>query len=111
MIGIFEPSEIKNEMIDLTASRIILTDKSEIGRALSLYNKFLFWEYSDQEIPLLGPELVVPRVTRHGTLNDIIRLFVIFPPDIIYDVVNKDRELDITEKTFLNDFYFNGTSL
>ena len=98
-------------MIDLTAGRMILTDKSEIGRALSLYDKFLFWEYSDQEIPLLGPELVIPRVTRYGTLNDIIRLFVIFPPDTIYEVVNKDRELDIAEKTFLNDVYVNRTSL
>ena len=88
-----------------------LIDKSEIGQALSLYDKFLFWEYSDQEIPLLGPELVIPRVTRYGTLNEIIRLFVIFPPDTIHDVVNKDRELDITEKTFLNNFYLNGTTL
>jgi hypothetical protein len=88
-----------------------LIDKSEIGQALSLYDKFLFWEYSDQEIPLLSPELVIPRVTRYGTLNDIIRLFVIFPSDTIYEVVNKDRELDIAEKTFLNDVYVNRTSL
>jgi len=88
-----------------------LIDRSEIGQALSLYDKFLFWEYSDQEIPLLSPELVIPRVTRYGSLNDIIRLFVIFPPGTIYEVVNKDRELDIAEKTFLNDVYFNRTSL
>lgn len=91
----------------MEANRSMLANKSEIGRALSLYNKVLFWEYSEREIQLLGPELVIPRVTRYGTLNDIIRLFAIFPPDTIYDVVNKDRELDSTEKTFLNDFYFN----
>lgn len=102
---------MKKEVIDITVGRMALIDKSEIGQALSLYDKFLFWEYSDQEIPLLGPELVIPRVTRYGALNDIIRLFVIFPPDTIYEVVNKDRELDIAEKTFLNDVYFNRTSL
>lgn len=89
-------------MRNMEGNRKILTHKSEIGRALLLYDKSLFWEYSESEIPKLGPELIVPRVTRYGTLSDIIRLFVIFPPDTIYDVVNKDRELDITEKAFLN---------
>ena len=95
----------------METKRLILKDKYEIGRAISLYDKFIFWEYSEREILLLGPELVVPRVTRYGTLNDIIRLFAIFHPDIIHDVVNKDRELDIIEKTFLNNFYLNGTTL
>jgi len=84
----------------LTANRMILTDKSEIGRALSLYDKFLFWEYSDQETPLLGAELVVPRVIRYGTLNDIIRLFVILPPDSSYDVVNRDANSILQKRLF-----------
>ncbi|MBK7653112.1 MAG: hypothetical protein IPJ20_23570 [Flammeovirgaceae bacterium] len=78
----------------------VINDKSEIGQALSLYDKHLFWEYSEKEIEQLGPELVVPRVTRYGSLNDIIRLFVIFPVDVIYEVVKNDHELDVTEKTF-----------
>ncbi len=89
----------------MEGNRKILTDKSEIGRALLLYDKSLFWEYSESEIPKLGPELVVTRVTRYGTLSDIIRLFVIFSPDTIYDVVNRDRELDVTERIFLNNLY------
>jgi len=84
----------------LTANRMILTDKSEIGRALSLYDKFLFWEYSDQETPLLGAELVVPRVICYGTLNEIIRLFVIFPPDSSYDVVNRDADSILKKRLF-----------
>ncbi len=84
---------------------MVVTNKSEIGRALLLYDKSLFWEYSESEIPKLGPELVVTRVTRYGTLSDIIRLFVIFSPDTIYDVVNRDRELDVTERIFLNNLY------
>ena len=83
----------------------------DVPRALLLYNKFLFWEYSEREIQLLGPDIVVPRVTRYGTLSDIIRLFVIYPPNVIHDVVNKDRELDNTEKTFLNNLFVNATSL
>ena len=79
---------------------MILTDKSEIGRALSLYDKFLFWEYSDQETPLLGAELVVPRVICYGTLNEIIRLFVIFPPDSSYDVVNRDANSILQKRLF-----------
>ena len=79
---------------------MILTDKSEIGRALSLYDKFLFWEYSDQETPLLGAELVVPRVICYGTLNEIIRLFVIFPPDSSYDVVNRDADSILKKRLF-----------
>ena len=84
----------------LTANRMILTDKSEIGRALSLYDKFLFWEYSDQETPLLGAELVVPRVICYGTLNEIIRLFIIFPPDSSYDVVNRDADSILKKRLF-----------
>lgn len=88
-----------------------IISKSETRKALALYDKFLFWEYSEREIPLLGPELVVPRVTRYGTLDDIIRLFLIFPPEKIRDVVNEDRELDIIEKTFLKNLCENATSL
>jgi hypothetical protein len=84
---------------------MVVTNKSQIGQALLLYDKPLFWEYSESEIPKLGPELVVPRVTRYGTLSEIIRLFVIFPSDTIYEVVDKDRELDVTERTFLNSLY------
>jgi hypothetical protein len=76
-------------------------NKSEIGQALLLFDRALFWEYSQREIPKLGPELVIPRVTRYGTLEDIIRLFVIYPADTITKVVDKDRELDNKEKTFL----------
>jgi|GEM_PF-2432684 len=73
----------------------------EISRALALYNKSLFWEYSEREIPNLSPELVIPRITRYGTLEDIITLFVIYPADIIQRVVDNDRELDDKEKIFL----------
>jgi len=76
----------------------------EISRALALYNKSLFWEYSEREIPNLSPELVIPRITRYGTLEDIIALFVIYPADIIQQVVDNDRELDETEKTVLRYF-------
>ena len=86
-------------------------DISEIGAALLLYDKYLFWEYCEREIEKLGPELVVPRVTRYGSLNDIIRLFVIFPVDVIYEVVKNDHELDVTEKTFLTNICLNGSSL
>ena len=90
---------------NIEANCMVVTNKSEIGQALLLYDRSLFWEYSESEIPKLSPELVVPRVTRYGTLSDIIRLFVIFLPSTIYDLVNKDRELDVTEKTFLNNLY------
>jgi len=73
----------------------------EIAKALALYNRSLFWEYSEREIPNLSPELVIPRITRYGTLEDVIALFVIYPADIIQRVVDNDRELDDIEKTFL----------
>ncbi len=87
---------------------MVLTDKTEITKALSLYDKCLFWEYSEREIPKLSPELIVPRVTRYGTLKDIVRLFLIFPVDVIQKVVCDDRELDKTEKAFLNYVCVNG---
>lgn len=79
----------------------MLTDKLEIGQALLLYDRAFFWEYSEREIPLLGLELVVPRITRYGTLEDIIRLFVIYPAATIFEVVEKDRELDDSEMALL----------
>jgi|LakMenE01Jun11ns_1017448.scaffolds.fasta_scaffold8852806_2 hypothetical protein len=88
-----------------------LKDKAEIGRALSLYDKALFWEYSEREIPNLGPELVVPRVTRYGSLEDVISLFVIYPVDVINKVVVNDRELDMKERTLLNYFSLHGTQV
>ncbi len=88
-----------------------LSQKTEIAKALSLYDKGLFWEYGENEIPKLGPELVIPRITRYGTLEDIVRLFLIFPVEAIQKVVADDRELDMTEKTFLNYLCVNGTSL
>jgi hypothetical protein len=81
---------------------MLTTDKIEISRALSLYDRGLFWEYGESEIPKLGPELVVPRITRYGTLEDIMRLFLIFPVDVIQRVVAEDRELDFKEKALLN---------
>ena len=77
-------------------------NKSEIGQALLLYDRALFWEYGQREIHKLGPELVIPRVTRYGTLKDIIKLFVIYHADTIREVVDNDRDLDNTEKTFFN---------
>lgn len=88
-----------------------LTNKTETGKALTSYDKSLFWEYGESEIPRLGPELVIPRVTRYGTLEEIIRLFVIFPTDVIREVVKNDRELDRVEKTLLNFFCEHGESL
>ena len=88
-----------------------LKDKAEIGRALSLYDKALFWEYSEREIPNLDPELVVPRVTRYGSLEDVISLFVIYPVDVINKVVVNDRELDMKERTLLNYFSLHGTQV
>ncbi len=81
-----------------------LKGKVEIGRALSAYDKALFWEYSEREIPGLGPELVVPRVTRYGSLEEVIRLFVIYSVDVISEVVVNDRELDSKERALLNYF-------
>lgn len=74
---------------------------TQIANALSLYEKVLFWEYSDREIRLLPPEFVIPRITRYGSLNDIIRLFCIYSPDKILNVVENDKELDSREKIFL----------
>lgn len=76
----------------------------EIGNALSLYDRGLFWEYSEREIRNLGPECVIPRVTRYGTLDDIVRLFVIYPIDVIREVVLNNGELDSREKSLLNYF-------
>ncbi len=47
----------------------------------------LFWEFGENEIPKLGPELVFTGITRYGTLEDIVRLFVIFPVETIQKVV------------------------
>ena len=88
-----------------------MNDEFQIGKALSLYDKFLFWEYSEREIPKLSPDLVVPRVTRYGTLEDIVRLFLVFPIEVIQKVVYDDRELDRTEKAFLNYVCVNGLGL
>ncbi|MCA6369137.1 MAG: hypothetical protein IM631_05110 [Cytophagales bacterium] len=88
-----------------------ISQNTEIGKALSLYDKGLFWEYGENEIPNLGPELVIPRITRYGTLDDVVRLFLIFPVEVIKKVVADNRELDKTEKTFLNYMCVNGTSL
>lgn len=84
--------------------------ESEIGKALSLFSRPLFWEYTEREVPKLGPELVIPRITRYGILEEIIRLFVIYGTDTIHEVVAKDRELDQTEKTFLLSFSFDAFS-
>lgn len=82
-----------------------MKDQSEISRALSLYDKVLFWEYSEREIQLLPPEFVIPRVTRYGELKDIIRLFCIYDPETILEVVNSNKELDSKEKIFLKNLY------
>ena len=78
-----------------------LKEQSEIGRALLLYERVIFWEYSEREIQLLPPEFVIPRVTRYGSLNDVIRLLSMYDPEQILDVVNSDKELDSKEKLFL----------
>lgn len=88
-----------------------LKDQSEISRALLLYEKFLFWEYSEKEIQTLPPEFVIPRVTRYGSLNDIIRLFCIYNPEQILEVVDNDKELDEKERIFLKNLYTHATSL
>lgn len=86
-------------------------DQSEISRALSLYEKVLFWEYSEREIQSLPPEFVIPRVTRYGSLNDIIMLFCIYDPEKILEVVNNNKELDPKEKSFLTNLCAHGPSL
>ena len=85
--------------------------KSEISGALSLYEKVLFWEYSEREIQLLPPEFVIPRVIRYGSLNDIIRLFCIYDPEKIFEVVSNNKELDSKEKSFLNNLCTNVSAL
>lgn len=91
--------------------KMALNGKAEIGRALSLYDKALFWEYSEREIPSLGPELVIPRVIRYGSLEEVIRLFVIYPVDVINEVVVNDKELDKKERILLNYFCVHGPQL
>lgn len=88
-----------------------MTEQSEISEALSLYDRVLFWEYSEREIQSLPPEFVVPRVTRYGSLNDVIRLFSIYDPEKIIEVVNKDKELDQKEKIFLKNLYTHATTI
>ena len=85
--------------------------QSGITGALSLYQKELFWEYSEREIQLLPPEFVIPRVTRYGSLNDIIRLFCIYAPGKVFEVANNNKELDSKEKSFLNNLYTNVSEL
>jgi hypothetical protein len=65
-------------------------NKSEVGQALLLFDRALFWECGQREIQLLGLEFVVPRVTRYGTLEDVIRLFVIYPAETIREIVDND---------------------
>lgn len=86
-------------------------EESEIGNALLLYDRAMFWDYGDGEIQKLGPDFVIPRITRYGTLEDIIRLYVIYPVDIIRKIAELDLELNVTEKTFLISFYIRVSSL
>lgn len=79
--------------------------QSEISQALTLYRKVLFWEYSEREIQSLPTEFVIPRVTRYGSLHDVVRLFSIYEPDQILDTLNHDKELDHKEKLFLKNLY------
>lgn len=88
-----------------------LKDQSEISRALSLYEKVLFWEYSEREIQFLPPEFVIPRITRYGSLKDVIRLFCIYDPEKIMKIVNSNKELDSKEKLFLMNLSKHATAL
>jgi hypothetical protein len=90
---------------------MFIKNQSEISRAISLYEKVLFWEYSEREIQLLPPEFVIPRVTRYGSLKDVIRLFCIYDPEKIMEVVNSNKELDSKEKLFLMNLYTHATAL
>jgi hypothetical protein len=69
--------------------------------ALDSYDKFLFWDISPVRVRFLPPEFVIPRIVRYGTLNDVMRLFVIYSHEVIRGVVEKDKELDPTEQAFL----------
>jgi len=80
--------------------------ETKITNSLLLFNRVIFWEYSEREIPKLGPEFVIPRVTRYGSLEEVIRLFAIYPEDRIRTIAELDRELDQTEKIFLLSFHF-----
>ncbi len=75
--------------------------QEDIEFALDMYDKYLFWDFSPVQCRYLTPELVVPRVVRYGTLNDVMRLFVIYPCGVMRTVLEKDRELDQTERAFL----------
>lgn len=75
--------------------------QEDIEIALDMYDKYLFWDFSPGQCRYLTPELVVPRVVRYGTLNDVMRLFVIYPRGVMRTVLENDRELDQTERTFL----------
>lgn len=75
--------------------------KEDIEQALELYDKFLFWDMGRGQIKFLTPEFVIPRIVRYGTLNDVMRLFVIYSKEEINQVIETDRELDRTERTFL----------
>ncbi len=76
-------------------------EKKDIEHALDLYDKFLFWDLSPGQTRFLPPEFVIPRIVRYGTLNDVMRLFVIYSHEVISGIVEKDKELDRTERTFL----------
>ncbi len=82
-----------------------MKEQPVINHALSLYERMLFWEYSEREIQLLPPEFVIPRITRYGSLKDIIRLFCIYDPEEILTVVNSNNELDANEKFLLKNLY------
>ena len=76
--------------------------KSEdVEIALDMYDKYLFWDFSPEKCRYLTPELVVPRIVRYGTLNDVMRLFVIYPQGVMRTVLEKDMELDQAERVFL----------
>ena len=76
-------------------------NQDDIEFALDMYDKYLFWDFSPAQCRYLTPELVVPRVVRYGTLNDVMRLFAIYPRGVMIQVLENDRELDQTERAFL----------
>jgi hypothetical protein len=75
--------------------------QEDIEFALDMYDKYLFWDFSPAQCRYLTPEFVVPRVVRYGTLSDVMRLFAIYPRGVMRTVLEKDRELDQTERAFL----------
>lgn len=75
--------------------------KEDVERALISYDKFLFWDLSTSQIRFLPPEFVIPRIVRYGTLNDVMRLFVMYSYEVISIIAEKDRELDQNERNFL----------